>query len=55
MSVPFRAQLVLMALGKYSYGDHVSDPQAFVLRVRSILHKRTVLDRLGDSLLKGAR
>lgn len=29
----FRIQLVLMALGRYGYGDHVSDPRAFELRL----------------------
>ena len=37
MTVPFRAQLVLMAIRRYGYGEHVTDPQAYVLRVRNIL------------------
>lgn len=37
VSVPFRSMLVLMVLGRYGYGDHVSDPRAFRLRLLSIL------------------
>lgn len=44
MSPTFRAMLVLMILprrdcrwGWYGYGDHVSDPRAFAMRVRNIL------------------
>ncbi len=33
MSALFRTQLVLMVLGRYAYGDHVSDPRAFALRL----------------------
>lgn len=33
----FRQQLVLMALGRYGYGDHVSDPEAFRLRLEKVL------------------
>jgi len=33
----FRVQLVLMLLGKWGFGDHVTDPRAFVLRLRGVL------------------
>lgn len=33
----FRVQFVLMALGRYGYGDHVTDPIAFHLRLAKIL------------------
>lgn len=33
MTLPFRCQLVLMALGLYAYGEHVDDPRAFRLRL----------------------
>lgn len=37
MSASFRARSVLMLLGKYSYGDYVTDPAAFALRVKKVL------------------
>lgn len=36
MTGTFRCQLVLMTLGEYAYGDHVSDPAAFVRRCQTI-------------------
>jgi hypothetical protein len=33
----FRVQFVLMALGQYGYGDHVTDPRAFGLRLEGFL------------------
>lgn len=36
MPVAFRAALVLMIFGAYSYGDHVTDPSAFALRCRAL-------------------
>jgi len=36
MSQVFRSHLVLLALGEYAYGDHVSDPAAFVRRCRAV-------------------
>jgi hypothetical protein len=36
-----------MALGEYAYGDHVSDPTAFVRRCRTVeaLRSRSILAR----------
>lgn len=36
MSALFRTQLVLMIFGAYAYGDHVSDPRAFPMRLSRI-------------------
>jgi len=36
VSVWFRAALFLMALGRYGFGDHVTDPMAFVLRAQKV-------------------
>lgn len=36
MTLPFRCQLVLLALGEYAYGDHVADPAAFVRRCGTV-------------------
>lgn len=40
----FRAKLVLMILGQYSFGDHVRDDSAFHLRLKAIF-------RLDDPLV----
>jgi hypothetical protein len=32
----FRTQLVLMIFGAYAYGDHVSDPRAFPMRLSRV-------------------
>ena len=32
----FRTQLVLMLFGEYAFGDHVSDPRAFALRLSRV-------------------
>jgi hypothetical protein len=37
VSTLFRVQFVLMALGKYGYGDHVTDDRAFPLRLKAVL------------------
>lgn len=37
MSKLFRIQLVLMILDEYAFGDHVSDPLAFELRLGRLL------------------
>lgn len=37
LSRSFRSKLVLLILGKYSYGDYVTDPDAFALRVKKVL------------------
>lgn len=39
MSRLFRTQFTLMALGRYGYGDHVSDPTAFGLRLEKVLRR----------------
>jgi hypothetical protein len=36
LSALFRTQLVLMIFGAYAYGDHVSDPRAFPMRLSRI-------------------
>jgi hypothetical protein len=40
MTTGFRAQLFLMLFNKYGFGDHVSDPLAFSLRVRKLLTRQ---------------
>jgi hypothetical protein len=35
-SVAFRCKLVLMIVGEYAYGDHVSDERAFIMRCRRL-------------------
>lgn len=39
MTPLFRAQLVLMMLGRYAYGDHVSDPYAYSARINRVLSR----------------
>lgn len=41
----------LMCVGEYGFGDHVTDPRAFELRMRSIMGVRRPL-RVGGSLLE---
>lgn len=36
MSRLFRTQFVLMIFGAYGYGDHVSDPRAFPMRLARV-------------------
>lgn len=43
MSSSFRAVLVLKVLGRYSFGDHVSDPRAYSLRIATGLRARAPL------------
>jgi hypothetical protein len=33
----FRVQLVLMVLGRWGFGEHVTDPAAFSLRLARVL------------------
>lgn len=35
MTTSFRAKLVLKIFNKYNWGDHVTDPIAFVMRARA--------------------
>jgi hypothetical protein len=37
----FRTQLVLMIFGAYDYGDHVSDPRAFPMRLSRVAWRIT--------------
>ena len=45
MSAWFRCALVLMVVGCYGYGDHVSDPAAHMLRCRKLLRRVHALHR----------
>lgn len=40
ISIPFRAQLALMAVGRYAYGNHVTDPAAHRARMMT-LHRQS--------------
>jgi hypothetical protein len=44
VSALFRTQLVLMLFGVYAYGDHVSDPRAFPLRLSRIHWRVRITD-----------
>jgi hypothetical protein len=48
VSPQFRATLVLMALGAYGFGDHVTDPNAFVLRARRVCEARSPISMRQD-------
>lgn len=45
----FRARFVLMALGHYGYGDHVTDERAFSMRLEKVLSRREALVIREDS------
>lgn len=40
MTLLFRTQFVLMAIGAYAYGDHVRDGRAFALRLAKLAVSR---------------
>lgn len=48
MSALFRTQLVLMIFGAYAYGDHVSDPRAFPLRLSRVHWRVPITDDAGE-------
>jgi hypothetical protein len=37
MTFRFREHFFLMAIGRYDYGDHVSDPLAFKERIKKLM------------------
>lgn len=46
----FRAQLTLMIMGKYGYGNYVDDPSAFMLRVETFFKTRETIELQQDTL-----
>jgi hypothetical protein len=48
LSALFRTQLVLMIFGAYAYGDHVSDPRAFPLRLSRVHWRVLITDDAGE-------
>jgi hypothetical protein len=44
VSALFLTQLVLMIFGAYAYGDHVSDPRAFSMRLSRIHWRVRITD-----------